>query len=259
VTAHDGFTLRDLVSYNHKHNDANGEGNRDGTDDNRSWNCGVEGDTEDPEVLALRARQQRNILTTLMLSQGVPMLVAGDELGRTQDGNNNGYAQDNELSWLDWDDVDHDLREFTRQLLELRRNHPVFRRRRFFEGKSARGVEFADIAWLTPDGQLMSDEHWTSGFAKSLQIVLNGQGITSTDDRGQVVTDQSFLLLYNAHHEPLEFIAPPEGPFGPWVVVLDTTEPQLRTESESHHEVLPPGEAREVAPYAMVVARAEAL
>ncbi len=259
VTAHDGFTLRDLVSYNAKHNDANGEDNRDGTDDNRSWNCGVEGATDDPEVLALRARQQRNILTTLMLSQGVPMLVAGDELGRTQEGNNNGYAQDNELSWLDWDDVDHDLRDFTRQLLALRRNHPVFRRRRFFEGKAARGVEFADIAWLTPDGQLMSDEHWTSGFAKSLQIVLNGQGITSTDDRGQVVTDQSFLLLYNAHHEPLEFVAPPEGPFGPWVVVLDTTEPRLRTESENHHEVLPPGEAREVAAYAMVVARAEAL
>ncbi|MEX2551235.1 MAG: glycogen debranching protein GlgX [Nitriliruptoraceae bacterium] len=259
VTAHDGFTLRDLVSYNSKHNEANGEGNRDGTDDNRSWNCGVEGETADLEVLTLRARQQRNILTTLMLSQGVPMLVAGDELGRTQRGNNNGYAQDNELSWLDWEEVDHDLREFTRQLIELRRNHPVFRRRRFFEGKSARGVEFADIAWLTPDGQLMSDEHWTSRFAKSLQIVLNGEGITSTDDRGQVVTDQSFLLLYNAHHEPLEFIAPPEGPFGSWVVVLDTTEPQLRTESEFHHEVLPPGEARVVAAYAMVVARAEAL
>jgi isoamylase len=228
VTAHDGFTLRDLVSYNDKHNEANHEDNRDGTDDNRSWNCGVEGETDDPEVLALRARQQRNLLVTLLLSQGVPMLLGGDELGRTQGGNNNGYAQDNEISWFDWDDVDEDLLAFTRGLTTLRREHPVFRRRRFFEGRPIRGERFHDIAWLTPDGELMSDEHWNTAFAKSLQIFLNGDGLASRDERGALVTDHSFLLMVNAHHEPLTFRLPTEGPTGPLVVVLDTTERRLR-------------------------------
>jgi isoamylase len=253
VTAHDGFTLRDLVSYEQKHNEANHEDNRDGTDDNRSWNCGVEGETDDPDVLALRARQQRNLLATLLLSQGVPMLLGGDEFGRTQHGNNNGYAQDNEISWFDWDKIDDELLTFTQQLVALRREHPVFRRRRFFEGRAVRGERFFDIAWLTPDGELMSDEDWQSGFAKSLQIFLNGDGLASTDERGELVTDVSFLLLLNAHHEPLTFRAPPEGPPEPFVVVFDTTEATFRDADE--REVLELGSERVVAPHAIVVLR----
>jgi isoamylase len=253
VTAHDGFTLRDLVSYNDKHNEANQEDNRDGTDDNRSWNCGAEGETDDHEVLALRARQQRNLLTTLLLSQGVPMLLGGDEYGRTQHGNNNGYCQDNELSWFDWDAIDDDLLTFTQQLLRLRREHPVFRRKRFFEGRAVRGERFNDIAWLTHDGQLMSDEHWETAFAKSLQIFLNGAGLASRDERGRIVTDDSFLLLINGHHEPLTFQAPGEGPTAPFCVVLDTTEPVLR--GDPTQEMLQLGDSREVDGRAIVVLR----
>ncbi|MFW5933921.1 MAG: glycogen debranching protein, partial [Actinomycetota bacterium] len=253
VTAHDGFTLRDLVSYDHKHNEANGEDNRDGSDDNRSWNCGVEGETDDLEVLALRARQQRNLLATLMLSQGVPMLLAGDEFGRTQWGNNNAYCQDNELSWIDWEDVDHELHVFSRQLIRLRRDHPLFRRRRFFEGQPPRGERFVDIAWLTPDGQLMSDEHWNSASAKSLQIFLNGDGLASHDDRGELVTDDSFLLLLNAHSQPLTFKCPSEGPAANWLVVFDTTEPTFR--GEPHHEILAYGGEREVDARSVVLLR----
>jgi isoamylase len=253
VTAHDGFTLRDLVSYEQKHNEANHEDNRDGTDDNRSWNCGVEGETDDPDVLALRARQQRNLLGTLLLSQGVPMLLGGDEFGRTQHGNNNGYAQDNELSWFDWDEIDRDLLTFAQQLVALRREHPVFRRRRFFEGRAVRGERFFDIAWLTPDGELMSDEDWQTGFAKSLQIFLNGDGLASTDERGELVTDASFLLLLNAHHEPLTFRSPPEGPPEPFVVVFDTTEPTFRDSDQ--REVLELGADRVVAAHSIVVLR----
>ncbi|MFA9431751.1 glycogen debranching protein GlgX, partial [Egicoccus sp. AB-alg2] len=197
VTAHDGFTLADLVSYNDKHNEANGEDNRDGTDDNRSWNCGVEGPTDDPDVLALRARQQRNFLTTLLLSQGVPMLLGGDELGRTQGGNNNGYCQDNEISWYDWDAVDEDLLAFTRGLIGLRAEHPIFRRRRWFQGRPLRGEEIDDIAWLRPDGTEMDDEDWDASYAKSLQVFLNGRGIASPDPRGQQIVDDSFLVLFN--------------------------------------------------------------
>jgi isoamylase len=257
VTCHDGFTLRDLVSYDDKHNEANGEGNRDGTDDNRSWNCGVEGETDDPHVLAMRARQQRNLLVTLVLSQGVPMITAGDELGRSQGGNNNAYCQDNEISWLDWSDeaIDGDLRTFTEQLVALRHAHPVFRRRRFFEGKTVRGVEFVDIAWLTPDGVLMDDEHWESGYAKSLQIFLNGDGLASHDDRGELVRDTSFLLLCNAHHEPLTYHIPDDVPVGPWTVVLDTSEPTFRRESE--RESLQRGADREVAASSIVVLRVD--
>jgi isoamylase len=257
VTCHDGFTLRDLVSYNHKHNEANGENNRDGTDDNRSWNCGAEGETDDPDVLAMRARQQRNLLVTLVLSQGVPMITAGDELGRSQGGNNNAYCQDNEISWIDWSDevVDSDLRTFTEQLVALRHAHPVFRRRRFFEGKTVRGVEFVDIAWLTPDGALMDDEHWESGYAKSLQIFLNGDGLASHDDRGELVRDTSFLLLCNAHHEPLTYHIPEEIPVGPWTVVLDTSEPTFRRESQ--REALQRGADREVAASSIVVLRVD--
>ena len=257
VTAHDGFTLRDLVSYNEKHNEANGEDNRDGTDDNRSWNCGVEGETTDPAVLQLRARQQRNLLTTLLLSQGVPMLLGGDELGRTQGGNNNGYAQDNEISWFDWGAVDHDLLAWTQELIDLRNAHPVFRRKRFFEGRAVRGERFSDIAWLTPDGELMSDEHWESGFAKSLQIFLNGAGLASADERGSMVLDDSFLLLINAHHEELTFRLPAEGPQGPFTVVLDTDERRLRA-PDDEREVVALGGERAVPARGIVVLRQQA-
>jgi glycogen operon protein len=222
VTAHDGFTLRDLVSFNEKHNQANGEDDRDGESENRSWNCGVEGPTDDPAVNALRARQQRNFLATLLLSQGVPLLLAGDEMGRTQQGNNNAYAQDNEISWLDWEHTDERLREFTRRLIALRREHPVFRRRRWFQGRAIHGSGVTDIAWFTPSGEPMSEEHWGQGFARSLGVFLNGQMIGSVGARGGPVVDDSFLMLFNAHHEPVPFTVP-RGPWGRrWSVVLDT-------------------------------------
>jgi isoamylase len=233
VTAHDGFTLRDLVSHEQKHNEANGEENRDGHDDNRSWNCGAEGPSDDPAVNACRARQQRNFLATLLLSQGVPMLVAGDEMGRTQRGNNNAYAQDNEISWVDWENADDDLREFTRQLVALRRDHPVFRRRRFFQGRAIHGSGVTDIAWFTPDGRQMSEEHWGEGFAKSLGVFLNGEGIGSFDPEGNPITDDSFYVLLNAHDQPLPFVLP-NGPWGSsWLKLLYTDEP-LPTEGGPH-------------------------
>jgi glycogen operon protein len=220
ITAHDGFTLTDLVSYNEKHNEANGEGNRDGTDDNRSWNCGVEGETDDPAVLALRARQRRNMLATLLLSQGVPMLLGGDELGRTQGGNNNGYCQDTERSWFDWDSVDEELLEFVRKLLRFRQDHPVFRRRRFFQGRPIRGTELTDIAWLRPDGEQMNDDDWDVGYARSLAVFLNGQGIPEADARGQRVVDDSFMLLFNASDEPIEFSLPDRDWGAAWQEVI---------------------------------------
>ncbi|TDC62395.1 glycogen debranching enzyme GlgX [Actinomadura sp. GC306] len=221
VTCHDGFTLTDLVSYDNKHNEANGEGNRDGTDDNRSWNCGVEGPTRDPAILELRARQRRNFLATLFLSQGVPMLSHGDELGRTQKGNNNAYCQDNELAWVHWEDSD-DM-EFVRTLSRLRHDHPVFRRRRFFTGRGSGAA--ADIAWLTPAGESMTDHDWNVGFAKSLGVFLNGDAITEPDPRGRRVRDDSFLLLINAGSEAVEFTLP-GGEYGErWEFVLATAEP----------------------------------
>jgi len=227
VTAHDGFTLADLVSYNEKHNEANGEDNRDGESHNRSWNCGAEGPTDDKDINALRARQQRNFLATLLLSQGVPMLAHGDELGRTQQGNNNVYCQDNELSWIDWAEADTELIEFTRAVSALRTGHPVFRRRRFFSGKPVgrRGDGgLPDIAWFAPDGSEMTEEDWESGFAKSLAVFLNGQGIPDLDVRGQRVTDDSFLLFFNAHYEPIEFTLPPTDFGASWVPVIYTAD-----------------------------------
>jgi isoamylase len=230
VTCHDGFTLADLVSYNSKHNEANGEGNRDGTDDNRSWNCGVEGPAEEPAINELRARQQRNFLTTLFLSQGTPMLLAGDEFGRTQGGNNNAYCQDNEISWVDWTRAtsERDLLAFTRRLARLRRRHPVFRRRRFFKGaltgRGDRGT--ADIAWLTPAGDEMTDADWNASYAKSVAVLLNGTAITEPDPRGEPVSDVKFLLLFNAGAEPITFTLP-EAKLGiGWEVVIDTTSPR---------------------------------
>jgi isoamylase len=256
VTCHDGFTLTDLVSYDGKHNEANGEDNRDGADDNRSWNCGTEGPADDPGVLALRARQQRNLLTSLLLSQGVPMLLAGDELGRTQSGNNNSYCQDNELSWVHWpDEADGHSgassstsetegawpwqHAFVRALTQLRAQHPVFRRRRFLTGKPAEGdgsqpggdqsgtgEPMPDIAWLTPDGAQMNGDDWAAGFAKSVMVFLNGEAITEPDQRGERVTDESFLLLFNAAEHDLDFIIPAERYGDRWAPELDTADPQ---------------------------------
>ncbi|MEP9414091.1 glycogen debranching protein GlgX [Gordonia sp. VNQ95] len=235
VIAHDGFTLRDLVSYNEKHNEANGEGNRDGESHNRSWNCGVEGPTDDPEILELRARQQRNILATLFLSQGTPMLAHGDEIGRTQMGNNNVYCQDSELSWMDWTlaEENADLLEFTRRAIALRTAHPVFRRRRFFAGKPIRwGHQSLDIAWLTPSGQEMTTADWDSGFGKSLAVFLNGNGIAEKDERGERILDDHFVICLNAHYEDIEFTLPSILRPG-WHGVLNTASPTGVSDLES--------------------------
>jgi glycogen operon protein len=220
VTCHDGFPLADLVTYNGKHNEANGEENRDGTDDNRSWNCGVEGPAEDPKIAELRSRQQRNFLVTLFCSQGVPMLLAGDEIGRTQGGNNNAYCQDSEVSWVDWSRAasERDLLAFTERLAKLRRRHPVFRRRRFFRP--------GDIQWLTPAGQEMTESDWQAGYAKSVAVLLDGGAISEPDPRGCPVTDSKFLLLFNAGVEPITFMLPEPHLGGEWTVVVDTTAPR---------------------------------
>jgi glycogen operon protein len=225
ITAHDGFTLRDLVSYNDKHNEANLDGNTSGEDHNRSWNCGVEGETDDPGVLELRSRQQRNLLATLLLSQGVPMLLGGDEFGRTQRGNNNPYCQDNELTWYSWDRTDwqRDLLTFTRSLITLRRRHPIFRRRRFFEGVDAEGIR--DIAWFAPDGTEMTVDRWRDGGLRSLAYFLNGQGIPTPDTRGRPVDDDSFLVLVHAGEPDLTFTLPPERWGRLWGLVFDTARP----------------------------------
>jgi len=226
VTAHDGFTLADLVSYNEKHNDANGEGNRDGESFNRSWNCGAEGPTTDPEIRKLRARQQRNLIATLMFSQGVPMLAHGDELGRTQDGNNNGYCQDNELTWVDWD-LDEDrtaLLEFTQSVFRIRSEHPALRRRRFFAGDPDHGGEsdLRDIAWFAPDGTHMSSESWHAEQARAVMVFLNGEAIGEPDLRGEPIVDDSFLVLYNAQPGPATFVLPDAEYGDDWTAVLDT-------------------------------------
>jgi glycogen operon protein len=221
VTAHDGFTLRDLVSYNEKHNQANGEDNNDGEDHNRSWNCGVEGPTDDPEVLALRARQQRNMLATLLLSQGVPMILHGDEVGRTQRGNNNVYCQDNEISWIDWSSVDKDLLEFTRMVTALRAEHPVFRRRRFFTGRTADNG-LPDIAWLSADGTPMDENHWSDPVVQPMAVYFNGDGITEPGLRGEDIHDDSFLLLLNPGHEDAQMALPEALARDVWEVVIDT-------------------------------------
>ncbi|MBD8044033.1 glycogen debranching protein GlgX [Arthrobacter sp. Sa2BUA2] len=225
VTAHDGFTLQDLVSYNEKHNEANGEDNNDGESHNRSWNCGVEGRTDDPLVLSLRARQQRNFLATLLLSQGVPMIAHGDELGRTQKGNNNTYAQDSELSWINWDQMDAPLMEFASAVSKLRAEHPTFRRRRFFDGRPvARGEGDAlpDIVWLNEDGSPMQPEDWDTQLGRSLGVFLNGQGIPGNDRRGQPITDLNFLLYFNADDDPVTVTLPSQEHGELWDQVIDT-------------------------------------
>ena len=272
VTCHDGFTLADLVSYDHKHNEANGEGGQDGTDDNRSWNCGAEGPTDDADVLALRARQQRNFLATLLLSQGVPMLLAGDELGRTQHGNNNGYCQDNELSWVHWPaDLSPQARAaaagsrpgetdwpatyaFTRRLLRLRAEHPVFRRRRFFTGQAGRGsADYpGDIAWLTPAGTLMTEGDWEVGFAKSIAVFVNGAAISEPDARGERIIDDSFLLLFNAADNGVEFTIPASDYGDEWTVELDTADPQPPPDGPG---MVKPGDVLTVSPRSLRLLR----
>jgi isoamylase len=235
VTAHDGFTLRDLVSYDHRHNQANGEDNRDGESHNRSWNCGVEGPTREPGIRALRARQQRNFLATLLLSQGVPMLLAGDELGRTQRGNNNAYCQDNEVSWVHWDldDEQRALLEWTRRLIRLRREHPTFRRRHFFHGTPVHDSGGKDIHWLHPQGGEMSEEQWRQPSARALGMYLAGDAIDDLDTRGRRLRDDDFLVLFNAGDQPLEFALPQYHRPACWQLVLDTERPEAQTQAVS--------------------------
>jgi isoamylase len=230
VTAHDGFTLRDLVSYHEKHNEANGENNKDGANDNRSWNCGVEGPTDDPNVNALRSRQQRNFLATLLLSIGVPMICGGDEIGRSQKGNNNAYCQDNEISWFDWEHADDELYAFVARIVGFRRQHPVFQRRRWFVGRPLRGAAVSDIGWFKPDGQLMTEEDWNTGFARTLGVFLNGKDIPTPNERGEPILDDSFYILFNGHSEGIDFTLP-TGPWGEhWAAIINTISavPDLR-------------------------------
>ena len=236
VTAHDGFTLRDLVSYNQKHNAANGENNKDGADDNRSWNSGAEGPADDPKINALRSRRQRNFLTTLLLSIGVPMLCGGDEIGRTQRGNNNGYCQDNEISWFDWANVDDELYAFVSRMVRFRQDHPVFKRRRWFVGRALHGAEVSDIGWFKLDGQMMTDDDWNTGFARTLGLFLNGKAIPTPDAHGEPIVDDSYYILFNAHHEALKFTLP-AGPWGDrWATIIDTCQsvPEFREREQIH-------------------------
>jgi len=224
VTAHDGFTLADLVSYNERHNEANGENNRDGESDNRSWNSGVEGPTDNPEIIERRRRRQRAILTTILLSQGVPMLLAGDEFGRTQNGNNNAYCQDNELSWLHWDQVDHELFDFTKRVISLRASHPVFRRRHFFDGEASLEGDLADIGWFTPEGAAMARANWERPLQRSIAVFLNGDSLPSQGQRGEPIVDSCFLVLFNANDVDRRFSVPPELAERPWILELDSSD-----------------------------------
>jgi isoamylase len=226
ITAHDGFTLRDLVSYNDKHNEANGEDNRDGTDDNRSWNCGTEGDTDDPEIQELRLRQQRNFLTTLLVSQGTPMLLGGDELNRTQGGNNNGWCQDSEISWYDWNqDAERDrMHAFVRRLIRLRREHCTFRRETFLRGRELDDMPLPDVWWFRADGRKMTPRDWEHGEAV-LGMFLNGETIMSRGPRGETIDDDSFVVLFNAHFEDRQFRLPRQNMGRRWELELSTSEP----------------------------------
>jgi isoamylase len=247
VTAHDGFTLTDLVSYDHKHNEANGEDNRDGTDDNRSWNSGVEGPSDDPEVLQIRERRRRALMTTLLLSQGVPMIRHGDELGHTQLGNNNAYCQDDEISWLDWKNADQDFLAFCEDLVDFRSRHPVFRRRNFFEGEPIIGSELSDIGWFRPDGAEMTDDDWGAGFAKSVGVFLNGEALPEPDTRGRPIRDDSFLLLFNGHHEDVTFVLPAKEWGRRWATELTTvSDPGVRKPKSAGAKVTVAGRSIQV-------------
>jgi len=236
VTAHDGLTLTDLVSYNDKSNEANGDENGDGTNNNRSWNCGVEGPTDDPQVKTLRARQKRNLLATLLLSQGVPMLLAGDPLGHTQQGNNNAYCQDNETNWLNWNlkPEDLDFLAFARTLIALRKNHPVFHRKKFFRGPEVKGSTAKDILWLRPDGKQMTEQDWKEDSAHFLGTLLVGKGLDEVNERGQRVTDDTFLILMNSYHEAIPCTLPttPEG--ANWGLLIDTSNGAYAEQVDNH-------------------------
>jgi glycogen operon protein len=255
ITAHDGFTLRDLVSYNEKHNDANGEENRDGESHNRSWNSGAEGPTDDPAVNALRARQQRNFLATLMFSQGVPMLLGGDEIGRTQRGNNNAYCQDNEISWYDWAHADEGLLRFARRLIRLRHRHPVLCRRRWFQGRPIHGSTVSDIGWFTPAGTEMSEDDWRAGFAKSLGVFLNGGAIPTPDERGERIVDDSFYVMFNAHHEAIDFTLPSNEWGERWTEVMNTSDGGDQMSEERLGHEYHAGEAVQVQALSLVLLR----
>jgi isoamylase len=253
VTAHDGFTLHDLVSYNAKHNEANGEDNRDGTNDNHSWNCGVEGETDDPKILALREKQMRNFLLTLLVSQGVPMICGGDEIARTQKGNNNAYDQDNEISWFDWNLSDRAkaLLEFTQELVNLRREHPNLHRRKFFQDRTispetperqVNGKSERDVTWLRPDGGEMTVEEWNAGWVRCIGVKLSGRTLDDVNAVGEPMRDDTFLILFNPHHEPIKFYMPRE-PGVAWQVLF-------YTDAESAElPVIGPGEPYELAPH----------
>jgi glycogen operon protein len=230
VTVHDGFTLRDLVSYSHKHNEANKEDNRDGTDDNMSWNCGAEGPTDDPEINRLRARQQRNFLATLILSQGVPLIRAGDEINQTQHGNNNVYCQDNETSWINWelDQEAQNLFAFTRSLTRYFHTRPVLRRRKFFQGRRISGSEVKDLAWIRRDGMEVTDEDWRNPDLRCFGLRLAGDGIGEVDQWGKRIVDETLLILLNAEPDPVNFVLPPLRAAARWELVLDTREPRGR-------------------------------
>jgi len=232
ITAHDGFTLHDLVSYNEKHNEANGDENSDGENDNNSWNCGAEGPTDDASIIALRNKQKRNFLTTLFLSQGVPMLVAGDEFGRSQGGNNNAYCQDNETSWLDWQHADNELREFTKNIISVCKNHPTFRRRRWFQGIPIQGSGRDDLMWFLPEGKEMSEENWDHDFAKSLGVYLNGEGIRCVDYNGNRLSDDSFYIIFNAHDQPLDYTLPKDNCSQGWYKIVDTSDGFISSDEE---------------------------
>ncbi len=223
VTAHDGFTLADLVSYNHKHNEANQEDDRDGESHNRSWNCGVEGPTDDPVINELRDRQRRNFMVTLLLSQGVPMIAHGDEIGRSQRGNNSAYCQDNQLAWIDWSALDSDMLSFTRMLIRLRREHPIFRRQRFFQGRPVeQWDDVPDISWLQPDDRPMAPQDWRVGYAKTLIVVLNGGALGERNRFGEPLRDDSFALFFNASESPADCTVPGRSTGSVWSEVCDT-------------------------------------
>lgn len=250
ITAHDGFTLNDLVSYNEKHNEANGEGNNDGEENNNSWNCGAEGPTDDPEILELREQQKRNFLSTLFFSQGVPMLCAGDECGRTQQGNNNAYCQDNEISWFNWDwsEADRDLFEFTRRAIEIRRSFRVLHRRKFFQGRRIRGTDIRDIRWLNPDGADMTEQEWDTSFVRSLGMLLNGQVMDEYDERGERIRDDVMLLLINGHWEEIPFKLPGRTDEPEWYVLVDTNSPKAEVQ-----RTVPCSEIFELKPRSLVL------
>ena len=253
VTAHDGFTLHDLVSYNGKHNEANGEDNRDGTNENYSWNMGAEGPSDDPEILERRERQKRNFLATLLFSQGVPMILGGDEIGRTQNGNNNAYCQDNETTWVDWNLGPRQLQllEFTQKLIHVRCEHANLHRRKFSQDRAIRGSAEKDIVWLRPDGQEMTDEEWGLGWVRCLGVMLNGETLGDVDESGEPIRDFTFLLMLNCHHEPIQFFLPQPPDAEKWEIIVDTNDPELAAETRYSE----PGSSIDLVPLSLVLAR----